>query len=182
MVSLSGWIKVDDYKNFCYYQRIKIISPRLVKVAFLRHIPKDQSDWPNGTPLSVKSSLDYILPRIKSSTAATTLSSSKESHITEPYEEWNNAICSDMGRPRVFHPEWKSERERHVSYNITHIRDIKIWHKYTYLKSRNRVTDVENKLFSILVMTYIGKESKNGWIYVNVPDSLCWTAESNTTL
>ena len=49
-------------------------------------------------------------------------------------------------------------------------------------KKQDRVTDVENKLFSILVMTYTGKESKNGWIYVNVPDSLCSTAESNTTL
>ena len=78
--------------------------------------------------------------------------------------------------------ESKSERERHISYNITYIWDFKIWYKWTYLKSRNRVTDVENKLYLILVMTYMGKESKNEWIYVYAPDSLCCTAETNTTL
>ena len=30
------------------------------------------------------------------------------------------------------------------------------------------------------VMTYMGKESKKGWIYVT--DSLCYTPEHNTTL
>ena len=62
-------------------------------------------------------------------------------------KEWNNAICSDMGGPRDCHTEWsKSDRERQISYDITYMWNLKKWYKWTYLKNRNRVTDVENKL------------------------------------
>ena len=59
-------------------------------------------------------------------------------------EEWNNAVCSHMNRPRDCHTKWsKSDRERQISYNITYMWNLK---KGTYLQNRNRVTDVENKL------------------------------------
>ena len=35
-------------------------------------------------------------------------------------KEWNNAICSNMDRPRDYHPKWsKSDRERQISYMIS---------------------------------------------------------------
>ena len=37
-------------------------------------------------------------------------------------KEQNNAICSNMDGPRDYHIEWsKSDRERQVSYDITHM-------------------------------------------------------------
>ena len=62
-------------------------------------------------------------------------------------EEWNNAICSNMDGPRDYHTKWsKSDRERQMSYDITYMWNLKKWYQWTYLQSRNRVTDVENKL------------------------------------
>ena len=37
-------------------------------------------------------------------------------------KEWNDAICSNMGGPRGYHIKWsKSDRERQISYDITHM-------------------------------------------------------------
>ena len=37
-------------------------------------------------------------------------------------KEWNNAICSNMDGPKDYHTKWnKSERERHIPYNITYM-------------------------------------------------------------
>ena len=37
-------------------------------------------------------------------------------------KEWNNAICSNMNGPRDYHTKWsKSERERQIWYDITHM-------------------------------------------------------------
>ena len=37
-------------------------------------------------------------------------------------KEWNNAICSNMDGPRGYHTKWnKSERERQISYDTTHM-------------------------------------------------------------
>ena len=34
-------------------------------------------------------------------------------------KEWNNAICSNMDRPRDFHTKWsKPYRERQISYDV----------------------------------------------------------------
>ena len=42
--------------------------------------------------------------------------------------------------------EWsKSDRERQISYGITYMGNLKKWCKWTYLQSRNRVTDIETK-------------------------------------
>ena len=48
--------------------------------------------------------------------------------------------------PRDYHTKWsKSERERQISYDVTHMWNLKRY-KWTYLQNRNRLTDVENKL------------------------------------
>ena len=54
--------------------------------------------------------------------------------------EWNNAICSNMDRHRDYTKGCKSERERQ-SYDL--YVESKIWHKWTYLRNRNRLTDIE---------------------------------------
>ena len=41
-------------------------------------------------------------------------------------KEWNNAICSNIDGPRDYHTRWsKSDRERHISYEITYIWNLK---------------------------------------------------------
>ena len=61
-------------------------------------------------------------------------------------KEWNNAICSNMVGTRDCHTEWnKSDRERHISYDIAYRWNLNKLCKWTYLQNRNRVTDVENK-------------------------------------
>ena len=60
--------------------------------------------------------------------------------------EWNNAICSNMDRRRDYHTKWsKSDRERQTQYDITYICYLK-YDTWTYLRNRNRLTDIENRL------------------------------------
>ena len=41
-------------------------------------------------------------------------------------KEWNNAICSNMDRPRYYHTKWsKSEREGQIPYDITYMWNLK---------------------------------------------------------
>ena len=62
-------------------------------------------------------------------------------------KEQNSAICRGMDRPKDCHREWsKSERENQISYNIACMWNLEKWYRWTYLQSRNRDTDVENKL------------------------------------
>ena len=61
-------------------------------------------------------------------------------------KEWNSAICRDMDGPRDCHTEWsKSEREKQMSYISTYTWNVEKWYRWTYLQSRNRDTDIENK-------------------------------------
>ena len=62
---------------------------------------------------------------------------------------WNNAICSNMDRPRDCHTEWsKSDKDKyHMISLICGVKKKKDY-KWTYLQNRNRVTDVENKLMA----------------------------------
>ena len=51
-------------------------------------------------------------------------------YTTEYYssmkKEWNNAICSNMDRPRDFHTKWsKSEREKQIPYDIIYMWNLK---------------------------------------------------------
>ena len=51
-----------------------------------------------------------------------------------------------MDGPRDYHAKWsKSHRERQISYDITHMWNLKKWYKWTYLQNRNRLPDIENK-------------------------------------
>ena len=38
-----------------------------------------------------------------------------------------------------------SQTEKDKNHDITHMRNLKKWYKWTYLQNRNRDTDVENK-------------------------------------
>ena len=61
-------------------------------------------------------------------------------------KEWNNAICSNMGEPKDYHTKWtKSNRERWVTCNTTYMWNLKKWYKWTYLRNRNRLTDIGKK-------------------------------------
>ena len=41
-------------------------------------------------------------------------------------EEWNKAICSNMGATRGYHSKWgKSGRERQILYGITYMWNLK---------------------------------------------------------
>ena len=60
-------------------------------------------------------------------------------------KEWNWVICRVDG-PREFHTEWsKSEREKQILYNNAYMWNLEKWYRCSYLQSRNRDTDVENK-------------------------------------
>ena len=62
-------------------------------------------------------------------------------------KEWNSAISRDVDRTRDCHTEWsKLEREKQISYNIAYMWNLEKWYRWTYFQSRNRDTDVENKL------------------------------------
>ena len=53
-----------------------------------------------------------------------------------------------MDGPRDDHTKGsKSDRERQISYGITHMWNLilKNQYKWTYLQNRNRLTDIENK-------------------------------------
>ena len=86
-------------------------------------------------------------------------------------KEWNSAICSDMDGPRDCHTEWsKSEREKQISYNIAYMWNQEKWYRLTYLQSRNRVTDVENKLMD----TKGGSRCGMNWeIGIDIDTLLC---------
>ena len=52
-----------------------------------------------------------------------------------------------MDGPRDYHTKLsKSDRESQVSHGITYLWNLKIWYKQTYLQSRHRFMDIENKL------------------------------------
>ena len=52
-----------------------------------------------------------------------------------------------MDGSRDYHAKLsKSNRERQISYDITYMKNLKKWYKWTYLQNRNRLTDIENNL------------------------------------
>ena len=72
-----------------------------------------------------------------------------------------------MDEPTDCHTEWcMSEREKQVLYNITYMWDIEKWHRCTYLQSRNKVTDVENKL-KVKVGREVGQTGRLGLTYIH---------------
>ena len=61
-------------------------------------------------------------------------------------KEQNWVICRDVDGPRECHTEWsKSEREKQISYINAYMWNLEKWYRWSYMQSRNRDTDVENK-------------------------------------
>ena len=61
-------------------------------------------------------------------------------------KERNCVICRDVDGPRDCHTEWsKSEREKQIPYINAYMWNLEKWYRWSYLQSRNRDTDVENK-------------------------------------
>ena len=60
-------------------------------------------------------------------------------------KEWNDAIYSNMDRPRDYHTKWsKSGRERQIPCDITYMWNIK--NDTNELINRNRLTDTETNV------------------------------------
>ena len=81
-------------------------------------------------------------------------------------KEKNWVICRDVDGLRNCHTEWSnSERENQTLYINAYMKNLEKWHKWTYLQSSSRVTDVENEFripsgrgvgwFGRLWLTYI---------------------------
>ena len=47
-----------------------------------------------------------------------------------------------MDGPRDYHIKWGIKANTNYHLHV----ESKIWHKWTYLRNRNRLTDIENKL------------------------------------
>ena len=54
-------------------------------------------------------------------------------------KEWNNVICNNIDGSRHYHT-----KQRKTPYNL--YVESKIWHKWTYLWNRNRLTDIESRI------------------------------------
>ena len=95
-------------------------------------------------------------------------------------KELNIAIYRDVGRPRDRHTEWsKSEREKQILYNIAYMWNLEKWYRWTYFQSRNRGTDVENKLTD----TKQGRGSGMNWeIETDIYTLLCIKQITNENL
>ena len=75
-------------------------------------------------------------------------------------KEWNNAICSNMGENRDYHIKSNSERQ---IYDIIYMWNLKKWFKWTYLQSRNRLKDIENKLIVTKRKSRWGRDKLGAW-------------------
>ena len=62
-------------------------------------------------------------------------------YITQPPQEWNNVICSNMNGPRDYNTK-QSQKEKDKYHYV----ESNIWHKWTYLQNRNRLTDTDLSL------------------------------------
>ena len=61
-------------------------------------------------------------------------------HTVEYYsviKRWNSAISNYMDGSRNYHTKRsKRDRERHISYDITDMWNLKKWYKWNYLQNR----------------------------------------------
>ena len=73
-------------------------------------------------------------------------------------KEWYNAICSNMDRARDYHTKW-SKSERQIPYDYHFYVESKIWYNRIYLWNRNKLIDIENRLWLPR-----GRELEEGWI------------------
>ena len=64
--------------------------------------------------------------------------------------EWNWVICRDVDGHREHHTEWsQSEKGKQVPYVNTYMWNLEGWYRWSYLQSRKRGTDIENKHMDI---------------------------------
>ena len=68
-------------------------------------------------------------------------------------KEWNKAICHKKSGTKDYHT--KSDKEGPTSYGITYMWNLRKWYKWSYLQNTNRLTDLENELWSV------GAEGRN---------------------
>ena len=62
-----------------------------------------------------------------------------------------------MDGPQDCHSEWsKSERKKQISFSINYMFNLEKLYRWTYLQSRNGVTDVENKFMATKVGDELG--------------------------
>ena len=62
-------------------------------------------------------------------------------------KEWNNTVCSNMDETRDYHTEVKQVTKRKTNTVWYHsYMESKIWHKWNYLRNRNKLTNIKNKL------------------------------------
>ena len=61
-------------------------------------------------------------------------------------KEWNCVTGREVDGPKDCHTEWsQSERERQISHINTYMWNLEKWYRCSYLKSRKRDKDVQNK-------------------------------------
>ena len=69
----------------------------------------------------------------------------------------SSTICRDEDGLRNSHSERsKSEREKQISLSINYMLNLEKLYRWTYLQSRNRVRDVENKFMATKVGDGLG--------------------------
>ena len=64
------------------------------------------------------------------------------------------------------HIEW-SKSEKQISYNITYMWNLEKWYRWTYLQSRNRHTDIENKFMDPKGTREVGWPGRLGLAYIH---------------
>ena len=83
-------------------------------------------------------------------------------------KEQNWIICKDMDGPRDCYTEWsKSEREKQISYINAYMWNLEKWYRWSYLQSRNRDTDVENKHMDTKGEEEVGWIGRLGLTYIH---------------
>ena len=104
-------------------------------------------------------------------------------------KEWNNAIYSNLKRPRDYHTKWsKSERERQLPYGITFMWNLKYDTSELLYE-----TEIDSQIQRTDLWLPRGMEGWGGmdWEFgigkcklwcIFITESLCCTPETNTTL
>ena len=47
-------------------------------------------------------------------------------NTTQPYKEWNNAICSNMDEPRDYHTKWNQTKTKTIWYHL-YVESVQVW-------------------------------------------------------
>ena len=65
-----------------------------------------------------------------------------------------------MDGPGDYHAKWsKSDRERQISYDITYMWNLKIWHKWTCLHNRNGLPNTGKKVMITKGVSGVGERN-----------------------